>query len=107
MMVASFAGEGEVSNKPRSRWSPGFALAEEVQHHNLLFMDDNAHHISPELSQLNFRKSECFIWYGQQCPHDLKPKEHVWDQLKQRLYDSSTPPCDLAELRVVLVEEMN
>uniref|UniRef100_A0A8P4KQ24 Transposase Tc1-like domain-containing protein n=1 Tax=Dicentrarchus labrax TaxID=13489 RepID=A0A8P4KQ24_DICLA len=26
------------------------------------------HHIVPELSQLDFRKSECLIWYDQQCP---------------------------------------
>ncbi|CAG5919038.1 unnamed protein product [Menidia menidia] len=113
MMVIIIAGEGEVGDKPRSRWNPGFALVEEVQqsgHHqsaqnrfgdsvivcsylrdiiepiiipqfcqhtqNFRFMDDNAPYIVPELSQLNFRKSKCFIWYCQQCPHDLNPIEH-------------------------------
>uniref|UniRef100_A0A3Q1CFB6 Tc1-like transposase DDE domain-containing protein n=1 Tax=Amphiprion ocellaris TaxID=80972 RepID=A0A3Q1CFB6_AMPOC len=38
---------------------------------------------------------------------DLSPREHVWDQLKQRLDARTPPPRDLPELHVALVEEWN
>uniref|UniRef100_A0A3Q1GI72 Tc1-like transposase DDE domain-containing protein n=1 Tax=Acanthochromis polyacanthus TaxID=80966 RepID=A0A3Q1GI72_9TELE len=52
---------------------------------------------------------------GSRMPHmvwpamspDLTAIEHVWDQLKQRLGACTSPPHNLAELSVALVEEWN
>jgi len=38
---------------------------------------------------------------------DMSPIEHVWDELKRRVYDRPNPPVNVQQLKYAVIEEWN